>query len=82
MTSNETFLLAEDRIGQGSKWDDNLLRGTAGGRSKPEDDIGFIPEASGEGSYPEESLRNGDDETVSPSGEDNLLSGESGIPRV
>ena len=74
--------MAEDRIGQGSKCDDNLLRGTEGGRSKPEEDIGFMPEVSGEGSYPEESLRNGDDEMVRPSGEDSLLSGESGIPSV
>lgn len=73
MTSNETFLLAEDRIGQGSKWDDNRLSGVKAGTSNPDDSSFLVSEDDDSGEVTC---------SITLAGDDKRLTGESGNARV
>ncbi len=73
MTSNETFLFADDKIGQGSKWDDNRLRGVKAGTSNPDDSCILESEDDDSG---EETC------SITLAGDDKRLTWESGNTRV
>ena len=73
VTSNETFLFADDKIGQGSKWDDNRLRGVKAGTSNPDDSC--ILESKDDDSGEETC-------SITLAGDDKRLTGESGNTRV